>query len=428
VASSTGRVSNLPPLLRLDPVDPDTVIGLFNRIQYVTGTFGGDEELGDNLELGANFTLTVVWDDELPPNVVPNIHAGDLVELFVDEEGQGTYTITHQSDTGPIQISLARKYPIQHLITVPDFVHATVIIDNDQNIRAYDVRPVDLNSVSDGSSTRVATELLRYAEPSPAFVPPAPLRAPEAAGLLLETHTPTGMVTLIEEVRPPTESTVAKWRLVYLVRVLPDGAETDPHILPDDALHDLVRLFDRFRQEGLPNGRYRVYLQEIGFPARRVIEFYKSGNTFGDPIHEPGPGANPVPRDQPAPESKSDRSAPAPELPPRAAILDGARGEDSLPMGSGSDRAEDIVSLPAASGRDCDDGDGFSALGDSPRRLSRPVIGALAASLGALTQQIANDRWEKRLDQALESSSRDSLSRRARLRRRLVAERSPVVE
>jgi hypothetical protein len=266
---------------------------------------------------------------------------------------------------------------------------------------------VDLNSVSDGSATRVVTEQFRYAEPPPAFVPPAPLRAPEAVAVLSETHAPTGIVTLIEEVRPPVESAVAKWRLVYLVRVLPDGAETDPYMLPDDALQDLVKLFDRFRQEGLPNGRYRIYLKEIGFPARRVIEFYKSGNTFGDPVREPGPGSNPVPRDQPAPSPQPDRPAPTPKEPPRTAILDGARDEGLLPSESGSGH---------------DDRDGFAALGDSPHRLSRPMIGALAASLGVLTQQVANESWAKRLDHALESSSGRTLGPLARWHRRL---RSP---
>lgn len=435
VASITGRASNFPPLLRLDPVDPDTAIGLYDRVQHVTGTFGGDEDEGDNLELGENFTLIVLWDDGIE-TTIHGIHAGDEVVLFVDEQGNATYTITHVEDTGPVHISLAREYTIAHLITVPDFVHAKVTIDNDYNIFADDMRAEDLNSVNDDSATRVATEQLRYAEPSPAFVPPAPFQTPEAVVTPPETHVPTGIVNLIDEIRPPSEATVAKWRLIYLVRVLPHGAETDPYLLPDDALNDLVKLFDRFREEGLPNGRYRIYLKEVGFPARRVIEFYKSGNTFGDPVHEPGPGSNPVPQDQSAPSPKHDRAVPTPKHPPSAIqeghspVRDGqsvaslARPialqdsvSESIPLlpAEAEGATEDLPSTP--SGSDRGGSDGFAVLGNSPRRLSKPLIGALAASLTALAQQVANDRWATRVDRALEGSSDRGLSRYARLRR-----------
>ena len=53
-------------------------------------------------------------------------------------------------------------------------------------------------------------------------------------------------------------------------------------------------LFEKFKDQGLPTAGSRIYLQ-TGFPARRVIEFYKSGQAFGDPLREPGPGANPGP-------------------------------------------------------------------------------------------------------------------------------------
>ena len=113
-----------------------------------------------------------------------------------------------------------------------------------------------------------------------------------------------------EEIRTSTEATVGTARIIYLVRVLPNGQESDMLLLADDALSDSTRLFEKFKDQGLPNGRYRIYLQETGFPARRVIEFYKSGQAFGDPLREPGPGANPVPRGTPVPGPQ-----PTPERP-----------------------------------------------------------------------------------------------------------------
>ena len=114
-----------------------------------------------------------------------------------------------------------------------------------------------------------------------------------------------------------------------MVRVSPGGREGDPYLLTEDALADLARLFERFRAEGLPNGRYRIYLKEVGLPPRQVIEFYKAGDTFGDPVRERGPGSNPVPagpsaapipQEKAAPQSGGPAGARAPSFPGPAAV------------------------------------------------------------------------------------------------------------
>jgi hypothetical protein len=400
VVDPAGRVSNIPPLLRLDLPDPLRALGLYDRVQIITGTFGGDEDLGDNLELGANFTLSVVWDDQLPPNVIPHVHAGDRVVLHVNEAGQGVAVVTHESDTGPVQFLLTREYPISHLITVPGWVHATVTLENDSAIYFWDVRSGEnnsdmyLNVVDDVSSTRVSTEQLRYAELPKEFVPPAPLRAPEAVVVVSEvTTTAQEAVSQFESIRTQGETDVANVRMVYLVRVLPNGRESDPYLLPDDALSDLTRLFERFKEEGLPNGRYRIYLKEVGFPPRRVLEFSKSGASFGDPVREPGPRSNPLPRDESAPGPPADGGAAVLEPQYRAAT------------DAGTEDLDERIDL--------------AVLGDAPDRLTRPVLGALAASLAAVKPWSVRDAWANRVDQALEQSPAGSLSRGARWLRRL---------
>ena len=163
--------------------------------------------------------------------------------------------------------------------------------DLDSAIWFDDVRTFDLNMIDDISSTRVSSAETRYAEIPKEFVPPAPLREPEGVTLLTEfTTTSLETASRFEDLRTTTEAAVGTVRIVYLVRVLANGRESDLLLLADDALSDVTKLFEEFREYGLPNGRYRIYLKEIGLPARRVIEFYKSGEAFGDPLHEPGPG------------------------------------------------------------------------------------------------------------------------------------------
>jgi hypothetical protein len=181
--------------------------------------------------------------------------------------------------------------------------------------------------------------------------------------------------------------------MVYLVRVLPNGRESDPYLLPDDALSDLTRLFERFKEEGLPNGRYRIYLKEVGFPPRRVLEFSKSGASFGDPVREPGPRSNPLPRDESAPGPPADGGAAVLEPQYRAAT------------DAGTEDLDERIDL--------------AVLGDAPDRLTRPVLGALAASLAAVKPWSVRDAWANRVDQALGQSPAGSLSRGARWLRRL---------
>jgi hypothetical protein len=437
VADPVGRVSNIPPLLRLDIPPPSRALGLFDRVQIITGTFGGDEAQGDHLELGSNFTLTVVWDDQLPANVIPHIHAGDRVELHVDEAGHGVPVITHVQDTGPVEVLLTRQYPIPHLFTVTNFVYATVTVLDDSAIRLDDLRPIDLNTVADISATRVSSAETRYAEMPKEFVPPAPLRESEEVTFLAETvTTPLETVRSFESVRARTETAAGTVRIVYLVRVLPNGRESDLLLLADDALNDVTELFEKFKEQGLPNGRYRIYLKETGLPPRRVIEFYKSGQAFGDPLHEPGPGSNPMPRGAPAlpPQRDGDATPPAPQRSQTRERPDGGPlvmmpqawqpGQTEEPWPAAVPDSLDERTRPGREvcldegGEELKAREDWAALGDMPHRLVPPLIGMLAASLEAVVPDRGRADWRQRVDEALEKATQDALGRWMRRRRR----------
>ena len=109
-----------------------------------------------------------------------------------------------------------------------------------------------------------------------------------------------------EDIRSRGEVTVDAARELLIVKVNPDGSDGPAHQLPPTALADLKLLFERLVQEGLPDGRYRIYLREAGFPMRMLIDFNKSGTSIGDPVREPGPGSNPIP---PAEASGTDTTS-----------------------------------------------------------------------------------------------------------------------
>jgi len=450
--SATGKVSNQPPLLRLDPQDPHKPIVPSDTRQTLTGWIGGYPAVYplDHLEQGDNFIFTIEWNDGIvtkndPRQPGQRIGAGDRVTLLVGEDGTATWTIAKGSGTGPIFFELTRVYPIKYLITVSGGVTAKVSVANDGDIVLSDSRQVegknlDLNNTNSETSTRVAGEQFGSTEKAAEFVQPA---APESTGMNVGAPeirtTPVQQVTRFEESQARGETAVENVRNLYIVKVGPSGEEGEPHALPDDALADLAGLFEKFKQEGLPNGLYRIYLKEIGFPRRKLVEFYKSGQSFGDPVREPGPGSNPIqdegsdvlsklefiagaePRrdasrtgePQPAPKN-------VPSWPPAAAprIREAPTGEsEPLTVPSPMPGTEEEFTV---SGRDR----GFMGEEDSasdsesPKRLMHPLVGAAVAALSGLGAHAALDRWSGSVDKALEDSGEKSFSRAARLRRR----------
>lgn len=414
----TGQVSNAPPVFRPDPDDPYEVLVPGQRVHTINGTMGGQTGLGDNLERGYNFTLNIYWSD-LKSTVIRHIHAGDHIDLFVDENGQGEPVITHRSNTGPITFSLRREYSLAYLETIETTVETWLVMANDPKIVLNDSRTVDLNETSAVRGIKVAADQFHYSEPIPEYLQPAPLQEPGQFRAIAEAPTVPldEKSTRQEELRPASETGVENQKVWYLVRVLPRGAEVEKIPIPEEIAADPVRLFQRLKEIGLPDGRYRVYLEELGFPRRMVYEFYKSGNSFGDPVRERGPGSNPI--QQPAPQSgpKSQQGAFVGPIVPEMAIVDkDGVGEDIVAAGSSRHvpwaAAEDGHALPASV---------LATLARSPLLGDIGSTATVIAALGAWRHGTSHRPRAWRVDEAMAECSGCTLTRTARLRRRLKA-------
>jgi len=161
----------------------------------------------------------------------------------------------------------------------------------------------------------------------------------------------------------------------------PDGSEGERQSLPEDALSSLSALLEKLKgsaeegKEGLPNGLYRIYLEEVGFPRRKVMEFYKSGDTLGEQVRPPGRGSMPI-----------------------------------LDQGSGEKGVRTL----------------FSA-GDSPlqasvgeKRVLTPFSFPGVLTAGSLAAYPALGRWQQSIERAMADSDEKSFGKAARLRRRFL--------
>jgi hypothetical protein len=150
---------------------------------------------------------------------------------------------------------------------------------------------------------------------------------------------------------------------------------------------------------------------------RLLIDIYKSGNTLGDPVHEPGPGDSPLnsgdahglkapaaPQVQPQPAAprtgaleKRQPAAPGGELPAAAASPAGPLSK-AAPAHANAEKPKNSVSRSA---------------------IRYPTIGAAVVAMGGLGAQSVQKPWSSRIEQALGGGRSNSLSRVARLSRLL---------
>jgi hypothetical protein len=485
VESHTGMVSNDPPLLRPTPDNPKEVLVPGQRVHTITGQMGGNQDLKnsvDNLERGRNFTLSLFWSD-LKSTIIYGIHAGDVFELEVGEAGEVlSFNITHEGEVdsytlvndhdiqiirsdvthdgegyvGPIHYTLKRGYSLAYLQTVETTVETWLVMTNDVNIFLDDVRPINLNETSTIRGIKVASEFNRGSEPIPDYLNPPPPRELEMAAAIEELRTAplAEAATRYEELRPPSEEGAEKLRLWYLVRVLPSGKEDARYPLSEDIATDPVKLFQRLREMGLPDGRYRIYLEELGFPRRLVYEFYKSGNSFGDPVRERGPGANPMQEGKPAPAPPAKQGTSSWSAPSEAsAVAREMLGPAETTLIVGPEAGTDARQSEQAGSKTLNIGEPIPHLGeplseeDEVQRSRVPetneASGAPVLALGAwlwgslpACAQLRGAKetppaskhwcarsqrhdWNQRIDDALESCTRRDLTRGARLGRRL---------
>jgi hypothetical protein len=295
-----SAVSNLPPPLRIQPPDPAAPLIVSNRTQTIVGVFGGDPANFplDHIELGENIQINVVWADKivstLPPGVVVN--AGDTVTLVVNEDGSSQqWTIVHGGGSGPVHFKLQHTYAFGFLATVGPDVNAKVTVSYDPSIVLRDARVTNTQGLTSSQGTvqtPVAGNQFDTTQTPISSIKPIDI---ESVGpVLIPPATPTNTLPeakAAESSHPQGEQTDRGQRQLTLVRVGPNEEDGEPHALPDDALERLNDLFEKFKRMLLPNGRYRIYLEEPGFPKRQLREFYKSRDVIGDPVREPGPGS-----------------------------------------------------------------------------------------------------------------------------------------
>jgi hypothetical protein len=342
----------------------------------------------------------------------------------------GVLRFVPKPGAGPIEFEVTRFYPLAHLMTLTGDVRAIIVVGNDGYLRhisgpirdiadvekapatpglivaddsrkAYDGRDLDLNStiVDIGFTVRfkhLAGETFHGgelpAEPEQPQLRPATQvnPAPSVEAVSAET-------TGLEDLTPTKEEKREEMRILYVVKAGLDGKESEPHRLPDDALADLAGLFEKFKQKGLPDGRYRIYLKEVGYPKRMLIEFYKAGNSFGEPSREQGPGANPVREEAPAvmPQGGNGNQAPKASL-PSAPVADQSHWRSRWPE-------EEDAAAPD----------------DLPDRAAHPAVRAAVLALTSFALSGAPGRWATVVDTSLQSGGRHPFTPGARLRRRL---------
>ncbi|HUT92787.1 MAG TPA: hypothetical protein VMY37_25055 [Thermoguttaceae bacterium] len=424
--SATGKVTNAPPLLRIGEKDPDKVIVPGDALQELVGSAGGMPP-GDNLELGENFTITVTWDDGVQ-NVVAGVNSSQALSMQVAQDGTAAVNVVDDG-TNYIELDVSREYPVDYLNTVTaNDLFATVEVRNDPNIRLSDSSGVDLNRVSAVVATSFAGQqsttpaAMEPREPEPIAAreaPPAPL--PELGSV------PPQPPSRSEEIRVQREEIVEDERKIYIVKVGPDGSEGERQSLPGDALSSLSALLEKFKgsaeegKEGLPNGLYRIYLEEVGFPRRKVMEFYKSGDTLGEQVRPPGRGSMPIPDQGSETPGKEEPDGGAANVPQ----ADGGHDPAATPPPQGTAPATSAEEAAAPPGSSVDDpdpaGDGAYADVDVPsHRWVRPGGGAAVLAAGSLAAYPALGRWQESIDRAMADSDEKSFGKAARLRRRFL--------
>jgi hypothetical protein len=204
-------------------------------------------------------------------------------------------------------------------------------------------------------------------------------------------NTLSGETTVREEVQKIV-------RHFVIVKVDVEGNEGQVNALPDNTLEKMPALLKRFIKS-LPNGRYRIYVVEGvegGAQTTRLIrEFYKSGKSLGDPVHEVGPGS--VEGQAPAPFGN-----PAPAVIPAPGPAGGAPG---TPGAAGSGQGQDSGKMSQ----------GAAPLSGPTRTRTRAAQGAIMA-LASLSPR---RDWKQRLDEALAGGAGRSFRRAARILRQL---------
>ncbi|NQU23370.1 MAG: hypothetical protein HQ567_18985, partial [Candidatus Nealsonbacteria bacterium] len=392
--SGTGWVTHAPIALNVTNNPFGQFLSWADTVQNLAGWFGN---AGDG---GRNFSLTIEWDDGRSQTVL-GINHGDLVNLHADIAGHDGSPpwINPGGSTLPEQVTLdlSRIYSSIYLsLLSPPVAEALVTVYNDPNIRLEDNRGPDyLNQASEIVPTPVATMSLAGKMPE-AFERPVPIPPQEIAQPPL--FLTTSRLTRYEEISFRGEARQQQVRKLYIVKVV-NGEEVDRTDLPLEWVSKMSELLTQFKDRGLPNGTYRIYLKEPNLPQRELMEFIKSEDTIGEAVREPGRGSNPILPDErgsdvPEPEEKPDAPPAAPQ--------------PSAEMPSAEKPSAEISEDPQP--------ENVSA---SSRGASRSALGAALLAGTVLAADSTRGRWGKALDRAMARSAERPLTKVERMCRRL---------
>jgi hypothetical protein len=338
----------------------------------VTGTFG---------DPGAhNFTVVVDWSD----GTVDTYHFDD----------PGTFQFTHFYKANPDPTNAAAPIPI--LVTVHDDPNST-FIGLQQPPSTFPINATDFKTIANGQDA-----VLTFTNsPGEGLVSVGIFRLDTSVQIPQRLFPPLMMLlytfdvssvgsigssSLVEEAPTYLEARVDS-RQALLVTVNTKGGESEPVVLDENVLDDLPGLFRR-----LPDGRYRLYLREVGEQRLRLlIDVNLRG---GKPSDDTEGG-----QDKP----------PTAEVDTKEAALAAPSTVDDLAF-----RPVEFTISHAAAAL-AHDRDSTDSAGSITWTASGETIPAIAAVLAGIRQR----SWDERRDEALGATGDDSLSTAARLARRV---------
>ena len=482
----TGAVSSARPVLFVYQTSPtEQQIDPSQLTQTVYGYIGYIGAPSGYTELGQNYNIEILWADgsvtmsntqDLPiahpaAGYGAYVGYGTVATMTSSPGSPGVWTYNNTNaalpsffppagTTNGITFALSHTYSPSFLNTYTQSELTAVIkLVNNSSIQLSDPAKdgdiadatppaaTSLNAVQTTTAVPI-TKGIVAPPPPPPFVPPPSIAPPSLVVVPVVASTPPPQaVSALNNLNPPRDTVGEERRMIEIFKLDPDGRpEKDPIADLTGAPETLNDLLRKLRRGSYRNGRYAVYLMEYAdkrlIERRLLMEVYKSGNTLGNPVHEPGPGSRPLPEgksDQKAPETPKPASLP-PAVQPTTRIIppaDHDHGYMVPDMVPGPHKVSDSLSrskaaspgsLPSsqpvpAAPRAAEDPDHAYMVPDvvpaSHVAIRYPLIGAAVAALGGLGTQAVQVEWAGRVDQALADGQVRSLRRMARLARSL---------
>jgi hypothetical protein len=454
ISTVTGAVSSAPPVLYVYQTNPfQEQIYQAQLTQTVYGYIGFVGAPSGYNELGQNYDIEVLWADgsvtmsnsQNSPIAYPSpgfgsyVGYGTVATMTSVPGSPGVWTYNNTSAALPgflppagnngITFAISHTYSLSFVANHQGGMLTAVIkLVNNSSIQlsnpaqdgniATGAPPAasSLNAVQTMTSVPITSGVIGVRPPAP-FVPPAaiaPLEVPLAP--VITSTPPPQAVNTPSDLAVRQDAIVAERRMIEIVKLDPDGNPEKEAILTD-VPEKLDELLEKLKLGAYRNGRYAVYLTEYSVSGHAVIGrrllmvVYKSGHTLGDPVHEPGPGSNPLPKESPAQKPGSAPNVHAPRTaaePAHAALTAAARPLESLPAAAARRRA--VLASPRMSpDRAGTTAHYFTFAGCS--------LAAAAVVVRGRGRQSAEDGWANRVDRVLGDSQVKSLRRMARLAR-----------